>query len=395
MLQCIDETLVKDESPFLKALRRLRRSEAKLNALRGLQRIHSTQKEVKTVVKSVFEKDEDLFVRELARDLLAEWGEAPAPEAAETLTVIVRGKTRQLPPRIHNLRELNAEYILIPGAKEKVLFKSTGKPAPDYPLYFAKYPVTNKLYRRFIDYLAEKETMREALRALPRQQFAAGLLKKAEETRGFAEYLGSNPGQWATKLRSRYDDDKRFNSGDQPVVAVTWFAAAAYCHWLTELEITNPKSQIPNPQFVFRLPKEEEWEWAAGGGKRQYPWGNEEPDDSRANYGHKVGQTTPVGAYPAGATPDGLMDMAGNVWEWMENWYKDEAYGARSLRGGSWGYTVDNLRCSARYLDVPVDLWDYSGFRVLRCPSETLNSPAKRGVKNFIKTRYPWQYRRC
>lgn len=385
MLRCIGEALLKDETPFTEALRRLKRPEARYQALMGLERIFGNaaptgeRDAVREAVKEAL-KDKNNSVRETARSLLVKWGEAPAPEAAETLSVTVRGKKQQLPQRLYNPHELNAEYILIPGAKEKIIFESTEKPAPDYPLYFAKYPVTNKLYRRFIDYLAGVGAIRESplWDALPREQFARRLLEKAKEVKGFADYLGNNPAKWAEKLRSRYHDEKRFNGEDQPVVGVTWFAATAYCHWLTELHgaermahgakksaIRDPQSQISNSEIRFRLPTEQEWQWAASGGKREYPWGNETPDDTRANYGNKVGQTTPVGAYPAGATPEGLMDMAGNVWEWMENWYKDEAYGARSLRGGSWSLLVAYLRCSARSDDYPVNLWNSFGFRVV------------------------------
>ena len=105
-----------------------------------------------------------------------------------------------------------------------------------------------------------------------------------------------------------------------------------------------------------------------GGGKRKYPWGDPEPDDKRANYGQKVGQTTPVGAYPAGATPEGLMDMAGNVWEWCENLYgKGATFGkdARALRGGSWSHHPLDLRCVSRYGSDPDGYWDDDlGFRV-------------------------------
>jgi formylglycine-generating enzyme required for sulfatase activity len=166
------------------------------------------------------------------------------------------------------------------------------------------------------------------------------------------------PKEKQDEYRSWVADDKRFNGDDQPVVGVSWRGAKAYCDWLSKGQVASGKEK------VFRLPKEEEWEWAASGGKREYPWGNEAPDKTRANYGSQVGHTTPAGAYPAGATPEGLMDMAGNVWEWMENLY-EKAGEARALRGGSWSYTTGHLRCAARYHDHPVDLWDGVGFRVV------------------------------
>jgi formylglycine-generating enzyme required for sulfatase activity len=84
---------------------------------------------------------------------------------------------------------------------------------------------------------------------------------------------------------------------------------------------------------------------------------------TRANYGNKVGHITPVGAYPAGATPEGLMDMAGNVWEWMENWF-DENKGSRALRGGSYYHDAEVLRGARRAGDNPADRSVDGGFRV-------------------------------
>jgi serine/threonine-protein kinase len=96
------------------------------------------------------------------------------------------------------------------------------------------------------------------------------------------------------------------------------------------------------------LPTDEEWERAARGAEgREYPWGNEEPDPNRANYDEgKVGAPTPVGLYPKGATPEGIMDMAGNVWEWTADWYEDNVY--RSVRWGSWIYLSKYLRAAYR-----------------------------------------------
>jgi formylglycine-generating enzyme required for sulfatase activity len=130
------------------------------------------------------------------------------------------------------------------------------------------------------------------------------------------------------------------------------------------------------------LPAEIEWEWAATGGKRIYPWGNEKPDETRANYDKKIGHTTPVGSYPAGATPEGLMDMAGNLWEWclnayhkpdfvlgedrdlLKNWRKVKSDDLRALRGGAYWNNAAGLRGSGRSYGYP-DSWDLSyGFRV-------------------------------
>ena len=98
-----------------------------------------------------------------------------------------------------------------------------------------------------------------------------------------------------------------------------------------------------------------------------YPWGKQEPDKTHANFGQEVGHTTPVGSYPEGATPDGLMDVAGNVWEWMENLYgQKDLPDARALRGGSWGNGASDLQCSARDGDNPDGSWNDSvGFRVV------------------------------
>jgi formylglycine-generating enzyme required for sulfatase activity len=199
------------------------------------------------------------------------------------------------------------------------------------------------------------------------ERFAESLRAKAEKIEGFKKYLEKNPKSWAKQMRSRYEDDKRFNGEEQPVVGVTWFAAVAYAEWLNELHRATSNQQPATN--LFRLPNEEEWEWAASGGKRKYPWAvDKEPDETRANYGDKVGQTTPVGTYPAGATPEGVIDMAGNVWEWCENLYGDGAvFGeeARALRGGSWAHKAAYLPCSIRLRFNPGSRYTIAGFRVV------------------------------
>jgi serine/threonine-protein kinase len=135
---------------------------------------------------------------------------------------------------------------------------------------------------------------------------------------------------------------------NRPVASVSWYEAAAYCAW-----------------DGVRLPFEAEWERAARGIEgREYPWGKEEPDEQRANFDRKVGNPTPVGLYPAGATPEGVADMAGNVWEWLEDWYERDR--VRVLRGGSFFLDSRNLRASFRYMDVPGDRSNSVGFRCAR-----------------------------
>ncbi|MDQ1352083.1 MAG: hypothetical protein QG657_2389, partial [Acidobacteriota bacterium] len=231
-----------------------------------------------------------------------------------------------------------------------------------------KYLVTNKRYRKFITYLDGKEKALEEI--LPLKVFTGELLELAGTIKDYLDYLGTDICEWGKKLRSSYDDDKEFNGDDQPVVGVSSYAARAYCLW---------QSCLQGQKTVYRLPTEVEWEWAAAGREpdgslREYPWAKDkgEPTPELANYGENIDATTPVGRYPQGATPEGLMDMAGNAWEWMDNWTTEDKY-YRVLRGGSWAYQSDYLRCAARNGDFPRSYWDPYGFRVVRmcAPSHT------------------------
>jgi len=189
-----------------------------------------------------------------------------------------------------------------------------------------------------------------------------------EITKGF--WMSCSP-VTAAAYRRFADDRERpmpeepnFNEGwskaDHPIVNVSWADARDYCEWAGG-----------------RLPTEAEWEYAARGGSRDsiYPWGNEKPDDTRAKFGSSDG-TAPVGS----CRPNefGLYDMAGNVWEWTADWFgpygqneqvdpKGPAQGnSRILRGGSWYYNPEYLRCSFRLNLQPDSRFDYVGFRCVR-----------------------------
>jgi formylglycine-generating enzyme required for sulfatase activity len=125
---------------------------------------------------------------------------------------------------------------------------------------------------------------------------------------------------------------------DHPVVYVSWDDARSFCHWMGG-----------------RLPTEAEWEKAARGTDgRIYPWGNSPPDCTKANYadcGLDTG-TAAVGSHAAGASPYGVQDMAGNVWEWVNDWYSDKYYDRSPARNPPGGHSnVKVMRGGGHYYD--------------------------------------------
>jgi formylglycine-generating enzyme required for sulfatase activity len=149
---------------------------------------------------------------------------------------------------------------------------------------------------------------------------------------------------------------------DYPVIYVDWFQSRAYCLWRGG-----------------ELPTEAQWEKAARGPEGQtYPWGEETADCTRTNISGCAGDTREVGSYPAGASPYGVYDMAGNVWEWVLSELRDYPYDpddgreniegenrthVRVLRGGSWLYAGDFARATPRYNYDPIYQFEYNGFR--------------------------------
>ncbi len=174
----------------------------------------------------------------------------------------------------------------------------------------------------------------------------------------------------------------------RPVVSVSWFQAAAYCAWLTDQLRRRQGTQdcltLPAGWGV-RLPTEAEWELAARGpAGRYYPWGTDAPDADRVNdRNSRVGHPSPVGIFPGDVTPEGVLDLAGNVQEWCLDSFSKDFYArcaaegcvadpmmvptnsglARVARGASFYHGTTALRASMRSPYLPLNRARDVGFR--------------------------------
>ena len=227
-----------------------------------------------------------------------------------------------------------------------------------------KYPVTNSWFKEFVD--------------------ADGYKNK--------EFWSDEGKKWLDDTKAAYPrlwNERKWKCPNSPVVGVSWYEAYAFTRWLTALL---------NDGFEYRLPDENEWEAAASGlEKREYPWGNGWDKIKCNNSEINIEKTSLIGIFKKGNTPDGISDMAGNIWEWtvsgyhskkvqkdftfdeeMQKIWDERDYDKYSLklgekerqfpvvRGGSWFNYCDFCRCAYRFRRDPSARGGGIGFRCAR-----------------------------
>ena len=250
-----------------------------------------------------------------------------------------------------------------------------------YPFWIGKYPVTNSQYQRFLTspdffnptYWVDFSKFDEHCQPMG-SWGKAGLDFLQDELKKLK----------SAKVLPRFWDHNDFGESNphHPVVGISWYESNAYCNWLLENWQHLPESR-ENPTLKpksIRLPLETEWTTASGGGvpAERYPWDQADTATTslkvileRANVEESgIGHTTPVYAYPLGKSPFGVMDMAGNVWEWQANFFIKD-YEWLAFRGGSWYLNQFVERVSGRqffHISRPNKAWNDYGFRVAILP---------------------------
>lgn len=275
------------------------------------------------------------------------------------------------PPTSELADELRGTEVFHPGGRFTMGVDATGAdvyaldnerpahPVDVEPFYLGAAPVTNGEYVRFLD--DGGYTRRELWSDAGWEQITA---------EGWVAPMTWEQVDGAWQRTSFGERQAIADVADQPVLHVCFHEADAYARWAGR-----------------RLPTEVEWEYAArfdpaSGETRRFPWGDEDPTPEHANLDQRHLQPAPIGAYPQGASPLGVHQLVGDVWEWLDSGfegypgfapfpykeYSEVFFGGdfRMLRGSSFGVGAINARTTFRNWDLPIRRQIFSGFRLAR-----------------------------
>ena len=257
----------------------------------------------------------------------------------------------------------------------------------DLPAYrIARYPITNAQYRPFVEaggYGDERywSWSEAALAWRDGADYDLDVIKDESLKQAYQGWLATRPKE--KRRLPLWWNDPKWGAASRPVVGVSWYEAQAYCRWLDEQ--LHAAGQLNANQQVA-LPSEALWEKAARGEKGlKWPWGNPWKTGLANTEEAGLGETSPVGLFPQGASPYGVEEMGGNVWEWCSSrWGANhdvpdfgypstasdgredpQAADLRLLRGGSWFGDQRFARCAFRNRNIPGYYFCNLGFRVV------------------------------
>jgi formylglycine-generating enzyme required for sulfatase activity len=236
--------------------------------------------------------------------------------------------------------------------------------------WIGRYPITNAQYQPFVEGGGYDRADYWSVEGWAWRQGAAADLSPIDDDELRKNYEGWLAGRPAERRdRPFWWDDPKWSAPTRPVVGITWYEALAYCRWLDG--ILRAGDRFPFPVgHVLQLPSEAEWEKAARGAQGlRWPWANTWQEGAANTKEANLGQTSPVGMFPAGVSPYGVHDLSGNVWEWTRSRWghtthrkpdyqypyvasdgREDLSGSdlRILRGGSWYNEQRSVRCGSR-----------------------------------------------
>jgi formylglycine-generating enzyme required for sulfatase activity len=268
--------------------------------------------------------------------------------------------------------------------------------------YIARYPVTNAQFRPFVAGGGYEDPAYWSDQGWAWRQGAEADLSPIDDDglrRNYAAWLAERPAE--QRNHPYYWDDPHLGAANRPVIGISWYEAQAYCRWL-EVQLQGAGGKLcvlgrgvltPDAALTVRLPTEAEWEKAARGSDgRRWPWGNTWEEGRGNGKEAGLGQTSPVGLFPGGVGPYGLLDMAGNVWEWTSTrwgrrsgrrpdygypYARDDGREAgdgpdlRIVRGGSWYDEARYTRCASRSRPLPDFFIPVIGMRLVVSLADT------------------------